>query len=282
MAAIPTIPTLQTPTDLFMLDRIKTAPIVGNPAEGFSGMNIRGGTGPTQIPSGSSQFSSNVLDSDLPAGAVRPKLTPAIAIVGNTEKTDLRVRIKVPSSYLSKYTRAGKPQLGIIFPYTPQISLEHKADYTPQTPLHSNYALNFYKSSSVSDISIQGVFTAQNDNDALSYLSTIHLLRALTKGRFGGSDPFRGSPPPICRLWAYGNFMLNNVPVSITSFKQDLTPDVDYYYLSKTAPGNVFGEAMVPVKCTISVVCKPMYSRAEMLDNTVPNWLSGSRNLGIL
>ena len=66
--------------------------------------------------------------------------------------------------------------------------------------------------------------------------------------------------------------MLNNVPVAISSFKNDLPNDVDYFYLNDTT----FGEAYVPVRSTIAVMCKPMYSRREMLDATVPQWLNNS------
>ena len=214
-------------------------------------------------------------DGAVSGGAVPRSRLPATPEFSGV-KPDLRVRIKVPSEYQTTITNAGKAQHGIIFPYTPQISLEHKAEYATQTPLHTNYALNFYKNSSVSDISIQGLFTVQNDQDAMALLSTIHLLRALTKGRFGYSDPLAGAPPPICRLYAYGQYMLDNVPVSISSFKQDLPTDVDYYYLKSTAPGNPFGQSMVPIRSTISIVCKPMFSRSEMLNSTVLNWLEGS------
>jgi hypothetical protein len=204
-----------------------------------------------------------------------PKPTPA-AVRFNGLRTDLRVKIEVPSSYLQTYTQGWGGNLkkirGIVFPYTPTISLEHKADYTSQTPLHSNYAINFYKSSMISDISIQGVFTVQNMSDAVTYLATVHLLRALTKGRFGGSDPLRGNPPPVCRLHAYGGFMLDSVPVSVTSFKQDLPADVDYFYINDTE----MGEASVPTKSTININLKPMFSRQEMLDANVPDWLANS------
>ena len=207
------------------------------------------------------------------------KEKPAANANGMTRngKTDLRTKILVPSSYLTQLTSGYNNVLsnlqGIIFPYTPTISLEHKAEYTSQNPLHSNYSINFYKHSAVGDINIIGIFTVQTVADAVTYLSTIHLLRALTKGRFGGSDPLRGSPPPVCRLWSYGTFMLQNVPVAITSFRHDLNPDVDYFYLKD----GVFQEAYVPVRSSIVLNCKPMYSRKEMLDATVPDWL-GSKN----
>jgi hypothetical protein len=199
------------------------------------------------------------------------------SVVTRNGKTDLRTKIIVPSDYLTPLTSGWADALknirGIIFPYTPTITTEHKAEYNQLNPLHSNYSINFYKHSAVGDITISGTFSVQNASDAVNYLSTVHLLRALTKGRFGGSDPLRGSPPPVCRLYAYGTFMLQNVPVAITSFRNDLNADVDYYYLSD----NILGESYVPVKSTIQIICKPMYSRKEMLDAPVQYWLGDSR-----
>jgi hypothetical protein len=199
-----------------------------------------------------------------------------------TSKTqkELRARIQVPSTYITNNTTQGYAgnlyeMGGIVFPYTPQISFEHVAEYSSQNPLHSNHAINFYKHSSVSDINIEGLFTVQNDRDAITYLSILNVLRVLTKMRFGGSDPLRGSPPPVCRLYAYGTYMLDNVPIAIKSFKNSLSNDVDYYYLNDRDHG--FGKAYVPDRSTISLTCKPMYSRNEMLDATVNNWISSDK-----
>jgi hypothetical protein len=287
MATIPVYETtLKIPdSDLKSGETVRTGPVVGSdgwekvaePILPFSGQV-------TEIPPFNPNAPFNpkggagTADGVAPGAAPKSQtVQPAQAEMSNTQKQDFRVTIKVPSFY-----RNGAYEPGIIFPYTPQISLEHKADFTPQNPLHSNYSLQFYKSSSVSDISIQGLFTVQNDSDATQYLAAVHLLRALTKGRFGGTDQFRGSAPPICRLMAYGGYMLNNVPVSIASFKQDFPSDVDYYYLNKTTDASL-GPAMVPTRCTISVVCKLMISRSEMLTASVNNWLSGvSRKAGLL
>lgn len=192
-------------------------------------------------------------DGEVPAGAdpAASKPITATAIFDNASKQDMRVVIQVPPQYSPS----------IIFPYTPQITLEHKAEYASQNPLHSNYTLHFYKGSQVADISIQGVFTVQNDQDAIRYLDTIKVLRKLTKGQMGDSQ-FKGSPPPVCRLRAYGNKMLNLLPVAIASFRQDLASDVDYYYLSGLASGD---SAMVPTKVNITVLCKLMMSRTQML-----------------
>jgi hypothetical protein len=209
--------------------------------------------------------------------------------IGNVQGVDLRVKIRVPTNYLTNSTSGINKELsklgGIIFPYTPSISYEHKADYTSQTPTHSNFAVYFYKNSSISAITITGKFTVQNDTDAGVYLATVHLLRALTKMRSGGrtGDADSGAPPPVCRLDAYGDAMLANVPVAITSFRLELADNVDYYNLGPEAAA-IYGQASVPTLSTITLSCIPMYSRQEMQDYSVTDWLNNPqvRKYGLL
>ena len=203
---------------------------------------------------------------------------------GNVESatggTDLRVRIRVPKTYLTLFTQGtalgelGPSYLGgVIFPYTPQVTIEHRAEYGSLNPIHSNFPINFYKSSSVSDITITGKFTVQNDYDAIIWLATVRLLSALTKMSFG-NDANAGSPPPVCRLDAYGEYNLKNIPVAITSFKHDFPDDVDFYSLPESS--QPFGSASVPTRTTLTVNCKPMYSRAEMQASSVTGYLNGT------
>jgi hypothetical protein len=206
---------------------------------------------------------------------------------------DLRVKIRVPSEYYqSSFTQGLNGELsnltGIIFPYTPSISYEHKADYNSQSPVHSNFAIYFYKNSSVSPISISGKFTVQNEKDAGVYLATVHMLRSLMKMRSGGTrmDPSSGSPPPVCRLDAYGDFMLSNVPVVISSYRVELPDNVDYYTIGKNGGigGSTYNKTSVPTLSTIAITCIPIYSRREMQEFSVTDWLgaSAARKAGFL
>ena len=234
-------------------------------------------SGPAQTPisSGPSRLPSTIAP-----GAEKPIDPPATSLnltpinsKNDAVSNDHRVKIRVPRHYLSSLLTSELSEFGgILFPYTPQITLEHKADYTSQNPTHSNYTLQFYKTSYVSEITITGIFTVQNDYDAFIYLSTAHLLSALTKMRWGGKggDPDSGAPPPVCRLDAYGAFMFKNVPVVISSFKHDLPGDVDFYTI-KYGP---HGEASVPTKATFTVNCKPAYSRQEILSTSVTKYLT--------
>jgi hypothetical protein len=91
-----------------------------------------------------------------------------------------------------------------------------------------------------------------------------------------GDDRNAGSPPPVCRLDAYGTFMLENIPVAITSFKNLLPNNVDFYTLGKEN-GSVFqSQISVPTVSDIQVTCLPMYSRDEMQKFTVTGWLKNA------
>lgn len=212
----------------------------------------------------------------VPRGAEKPKKRdPEIKFTGQSSLVneigdDRRVKIRVPSQYFTPLTEGYNSQLaelgGILFPYTPSISFEHKADYTEMKPMHSNFSLHFYQRSSVSSIQINGKFTVENQQDSQNYIATQHLLRALTRMKFG-LDSDAGAPPPVCRLDAYGDLFLKNVPVVISNFRVEYTDDVDYYQ------DTLFGTS-VPTKSVIAVTCIPMYSRNEMQQFSVNEYLN--------
>lgn len=230
---------------------------------------------------GSSAFSAidpRRLDLPVPPGAEKLGKPPTKVNTrdqnGELVLDDLRVRIRVPSWYFTDLTSGYDNDLvkigGILFPYTPTISYENKADYSTQTPLHSNYTLFFYQKSSVSQINISGLFTVENRRDAINYLSTMHLLKSLTKMKFG-EDPDAGAPPPVCRLDGHGDMMLKNVPVAITSFRVEYNNDIDYFNFPSS---DVFGKNAVPTKTTIQISCVPIYSRNELQKFSVQSFVS--------
>ena len=108
---------------------------------------------------------------ELPQGAQQLENSPADVKFTNIRNEqinlDTRVKIRVPSDYLRALTQGLEGEIkdlgGIIFPYTPQISLEHRAEYSTLQPMHSNYTQYFYQRSTVSPIQITGKFTVQNE-----------------------------------------------------------------------------------------------------------------------
>lgn len=242
--------------------------------------------GPGKSPDATEASNNSPTDSDkseTPASSESSRLSPSIpkgaevptAKVASAQwagAKDLRVFLRVPSSYLSsplvqKLSEFG----GILFPYTPTISYDNQSSYGNVNPVHSNYTQYFFKNSSVSSISITGKFTVQNEKEANIWLSIQHLLRALTKMRWG-ADSKAGSPPPVCRLEGYGDFMLRNVPVVVSSFKIDYPDSVDYISVNSGA----FKTSLVPTISTVSLTLNPSYSRKELQDYSVDAWLSGA------
>lgn len=228
----------------------------------------------------SDETSSNSDSGDTRAGVARgatPSRSPG-AQAQWSEAKDLRVKLRVPNEYL-KGPSAGPASIlqkngGILFPYTPTISMENQAQYASQSPLHSNYAQYFYKNSAVSPINITAKFTVQNEFEGAVLLGVIHLLRSLTKMKWG-NDPDAGSPPPICRFDAYGDYMMYNVPVAIASWRHELPDSVDYITVGRPGSPQTYGRTMVPVMSTINLTLNVMYSRREMLEYNVKDWLSG-------
>ena len=215
-------------------------------------------------------------DTAPPIDGMPPEPRSAVATWNGAQ--DLRVKLRVPESYLVGPAAGPSDVLlkngGILFPYTPSISMDNKAEYAQQTPLHSNFAQYFYKHSMTGPISISAKFTVQNEQEGAILLGIIHLLRALTKMRFG-DDPQKGSPPPVCRLDAYGDYMLYNVPVAVASWKHDLPDGIDYITVGRPGNPTTYGVTMVPVLSTINIDLNIMYSRQEMLNHNVPGWLNG-------
>lgn len=214
-----------------------------------------------------------------PFGASADTPAPATASWGPAK--DLRVKLRVPNEYMpSGSPGAGPANIlqkngGILFPYTPQITMDNKADYATTSPLHSNYAQYFFKHGSVGPISLTAKFTVQNEYEGAVLLGVIHLLRGLTKMKWG-NDPDAGSPPPVCRLDAYGDAMLYNVPVAITSWRQDLPDNVDYITVGRPGSNNTYGHSLVPSLSTIQITLNIMYSRQEQLAFNLKQWNSGA------
>ena len=124
---------------------------------------------------------------------------------------------------------------GIIFPYTPQISITHPVNYENTEIIHSNLAINHYKNTPPPTISLDAVFTADTRANALHMLSALWFLRAVTKCDFGeranaDENTVAGMPPPVLYLNGY-NSILDNIPVVVTSFNYSLPKDKDYVAL---------------------------------------------------
>jgi hypothetical protein len=199
-------------------------------------------------------------------------------IAGGVER-DWRVRLSIPGSLSnSPMFTPLKRTFGFVFPYTPTIYVQHSADYNSLQPVHSNYPFPVYESSRTDQFTVSGEFLIETSFEAEYWVAAVHFLRTVTKMDYGGS----GSPPPICRLNGYGDFVFNNVPVVITNFQIDLPSEVDYISTSLESQGidtnSANGKAIswVPSQSLISVTLQPIYSRRKIEKFNLQDFMNGS------
>ena len=86
---------------------------------------------------------------------------------------------------------------GLIFPYTPKVSFDHKVTWENTDITHSNVSYLAYKSTPPPSITLDAKFTADNRDNALHMLSAIWFLTACTKCEFGEKSNEPGLPPPV-------------------------------------------------------------------------------------
>jgi hypothetical protein len=164
------------------------------------------------------------------------------------QKEDWRVRLSLAPGAFYLYKDETNELLaplrstdGIIFPYTPTISVTYAANYQSVAPVHSNYKIFQYENSYVDTVSITCDFTAQDTEEAKYMLAVIHFLKSVTKMFYGQDfNPKPGTPPPLCYLFGLGEFQFNAHPLAITNFTYSLPNDVDYIRAGAlTAPSGV-------------------------------------------
>ena len=132
---------------------------------------------------------------------------------------------------------------GMIWPYTPSISYSHPIDYQPIQTVHTNQDFLVYARTPAVKLTVDGVFTVQNQKEGQYAMAAIHFLRTMAKMHFGETDPLAGTPPPVLLFNAYGAFVFKDVPVIVTTFSISFPDDVDYVEVNvagastQTTPG---------------------------------------------
>lgn len=159
-------------------------------------------------------------------------------------KEDWRVRLSLApdSQYMYNASEPGilKPLLetdGVIFPYTPSISVNYAATYEQTSLVHSNYKIFQYSGSGVDSVSLACAFTAQDTYEANYLLAVIHFFRSMTKMFYGQDDnPKNGTPPPLCYMFGMGGYQFAAHPLAIQGFSYTLPDDVDYIKTTSESP----------------------------------------------
>lgn len=168
---------------------------------------------------------------DAPARVEKANINFAGSISKNL-LDDWRVRVSTSSTVELYGTSTGitsplAKTNGVVFPYTPQITVTHQANYTTQRFTHSNYSMLTYENSDVQAIQINADFTVQTQDEARYLLACIYFFRAATKMYFGQS-PNSGNPPPLVFLDGYGTHYFPHVPCLVIQFSHTMPSDVDY------------------------------------------------------
>jgi len=165
------------------------------------------------------------------AGELVGNVMAAVSLFSSDNNSDdWRVRLSLPSWPAFSSSPVLKPLKdagGLIFPYTPTISIESSAKYTPVSPVHTNFAFQTYENSKPGAITITAPFFVEDASQALYWIAAVHYLRSVSK-MFTGRDFIAGNPPPLVLLNGYGNYVFKNVPVVITKFSVSLKNDTDY------------------------------------------------------
>lgn len=207
---------------------------------------------------------------NIPSGAEAFQQQGQAIRLNSAPKNDWRVRINCQWNVFNSplFTRLEETG-GVVWPFNPTITVTTKADYQATNPVHSNYTIHSYKSSSVDDISISGEFSCETETDAAYWIAATTFFKTATK-MFYGQGELAGSPPLICNLSGYGSSVFDSVPVIIKSFTVDLRDDVDYINC------NVYGtNTWVPILSTISVTVAPIYNRSRMRQFSLSDYASG-------
>lgn len=206
-------------------------------------------------------------------------------------KGDWRVRLSVSnlpsilasasadSGYLGPLTREGKN--GVVFPYTPQITVVHKGNYVQQSPVHNNFTFQSYRNSSVDDIVINGNFTVQNNEEGQYWLAATRFFKVLTKSFYGESFP-QGFPPIVAQLHGYGQHMFGGsnggINVVVKSVSIDLPRNVQY---KRIAYGKDNEINYVPLDSNITLTVSPVFNRTKLRSFNLNDYANGGQT-GIL
>jgi len=165
------------------------------------------------------------------AGEAVGDIVSAVASFGgDANPADWRVRLSLANWTSFKGSPVLQPLKdagGLIFPYTPTISLASAATYNKIDTTHTNYTFQAFKNTEPGAITITAPMNVEDATQGLYWIAAVHYLRSLTK-MFAGNDPKAGNPPPIVFLNGYGNYVFKNVPVVVTGFTTTLDASCDY------------------------------------------------------
>lgn len=232
--------------------------------------------------------------------------------VSGSEASDWRVKLSTNFDALAGGDVSGHPfehlknTNGMVFPFTPSITMTHKANYTVTDPTHNNFSYQGYKNSSVEDITITCDFPVNTFADGQYWIAATTFLKSATKMFYGQSTP-QGNPPIVCYLSGYGPYIFNGIPVVIKSYQVELKDNVSYKRIpTAVATSSLDGESTimitgkvgtdsvpfndsmttkaadsanqtwVPMMSTITVIVSPIYNRERIRQFSMKDYTRGT------
>jgi hypothetical protein len=174
----------------------------------------------------------------------------------DTAKEDFRVRLAAQTrtqyngELLSPLLNTG----GLLFPYTPTITVSQEVDYANMQMVHSNMDYYSYSRTPNTTISLAGKFTVQNQKEGLYALAAIHFLKTMSKMYFGEKDAgnnLAGLPPPILLLKGYGKYMFNNIRVILKSHNYTFEESAQTVAVNTISGGIVRLPALFTLSCSL-------------------------------
>jgi hypothetical protein len=208
---------------------------------------------------------------NLPAGGELFAKNQATLKLNAAAKNDWRVRINCDwNIFNSQLFKPLESTGGVVWPFTPTVSISTKANYTQVDAVHSNYPFQAYKNSQVDEITISGEFSCETEKDAAYWIAATVFFKTATK-MFFGQGPNEGNPPIVCNLSGYGSSIFEKVPVIIKSFSVDLSPDVNYIQCNSFKTNT-----WVPAMSTITVTVSPIYNRRNLRKFSLTQYANGT------
>jgi len=218
------------------------------------------------------------------AGGQATSSSSVTAASGNITPKDFRIRLSpFANSATQVYGASSSSNIlsplyvtnGLMFPYTPQITVTQDVTYQDLALTHTNSDFLAYTRTPSVNISISGKFTVQTQAEGIYALACIHFLRTVSKMYFGETDAAAGKaglPPPILLLNGYGTYMFNNLRVVLKSHTYTYNEQMDTVLVS-TAGGTAKLPALFDLAVTLVVQQTP---RAQKKDFSLDAFRTGA------
>jgi len=155
---------------------------------------------------------------------------------------------------------------GLLFPYQPSITFDHRANYDSLELTHSIQTFFFYKNAPSLEFAITGTFTAQTTSEAAYMLGVMHFCKTIVKMNFGVNSSQPGLPPPLFLLSGFGPLILNLIPVVIKGASYAYTPDIETVPVLLQS-GTQLTENQVPTKMDVTINVAVQKTPTELTNN---------------